>query len=487
MLIRLGIDDLKVVLRDTGNLIQYAAALFIVPLLVGIWFGEPTFFLGVYTLTGLFAFFLGTAMKRVFKTNQTTDLKHAFMVVAFIWILFTAIAAIPFVLIMGMTFIDSIFETMSSMTTTGLTMMNLILDSTPNSLIFWRSFISWIGGVGIIVLSLMGIFTTYTKSSKLMVAEGREELIRPNLKNTAKEIWFVYLFLTIIGVVVLFFAGMDIFNAINYSMSAISTSGMDTSSTGLVGLDNPWISISLVAIMIVGAISFATHYLFIRKKQYGAYFKDSEFKVLILILVFSLILVVPKFIAFYPDSSFAIESALFHNASALTCGGFAISPIADINVWDDFVILVLIGLMAIGGSSGSTAGGLKISRVIIFVKSVFWRIKELILPKDAFFQKKFEGKPIDNRQIRTVHQFILLYFLLIIIGVFVLTSQGMALKEALFSVFSAQGNVGIQIGGISTLMPLVSKIMLILNMWIGRLEIIPLLSAIGFALSFKKS
>jgi len=143
--------------------------------------------------------------------------------------------------------------------------------------------------------------------------------------------------------------------------------------------------------------------------------------------------------------------------------------------------------MAIGGSSGSTAGGLKISRVIIFVKSVYWRIKELILPKDSFFQKKFEGKIIDNRQIRTVNQFILLYFLLIIIGVFVLTSQGMALKAAMFSVFSAQGNVGIQIGGISAFMPLASKIMLILNMWIGRLEIIPLLSAIGFALSFKKS
>ena len=164
MLIRLGIDDLKVVLRDTGNLIQYSAALFIVPLLVGIWFGEPTFFLGVYILTGLFAFFLGTAMKRVFKTNQATDLKHAFMVVAAIWLLFTAIAAIPFVLIMGMTFIDSIFETMSSMTTTGLTMMNLIIDSAPNSLIFWRSFISWVGGVGIIVLSLMGIFTLTLKA-----------------------------------------------------------------------------------------------------------------------------------------------------------------------------------------------------------------------------------------------------------------------------------------------------------------------------------
>jgi len=162
-------------------------------------------------------------------------------------------------------------------------------------------------------------------------------------------------------------------------------------------------------------------------------------------------------------------------------------PLSDIGKWSDFTLLVLIGLMFVGGSSGSTAGGVKISRLIISVKSTYWRIKELILPKDSYFQKKFEGEPIENRQIREVNQFILLYITLIVAGVFVLTMEGTTLTQALFTVVSAQGNVGLHIGVVSPLMPLASKIMLILNMWIGRLEIIPLLSAIGFALSFKKS
>jgi len=487
MLIRLGIEDLRVVLRDTGSLLKWSAILFVIPLIAGIWFRENTDFLLIYALTGLFSFFLGMAMKRVFRTDAETDLKHAFMIVGLFWILFTAISAVPFSLIMGMQFVDAFFEAMSAITTTGLTMMATIIESAPKSLIFWRSLISWIGGVGIVVLSLMGIFSTYTKSAKLMVAEGREEKIRPNLKNTAKEIWIVYVLLTLGGLVLLFFAGMDGFSALNYSMSAISTTGMDITSTGLVGLNSTWIALSLVFIMIVGATSFSLHYLFLRKNQFDAYIKNNEFKVLISVLIISIIIVLPKMLIFYPQAATAIETTIFHNTSALTGGGFFNMPMHEIAKWGDFALLVLVGLMFIGGSSGSTTGGIKVARMIIFVKSVYWRIKELILPRNSYFQKKFEGKPIENRLIREVNQFILLYLVLIVIGVFVLTMQGTTLTEALFVVASAQGNVGIDIGIISPLMPVASKIMLILNMWIGRLEIIPLLSAIGFALSFRKS
>jgi len=487
MLIRLGLSDMKVVLRDTGELLKWSAITFFVPLITGIWFKENLYFILIYFLVGLFCFFLGTAMKRLFSCEESTDLKHAFMIVALIWLIYTAISAMPFSIIMGIHFIDAFFESMSALTTTGITMIPLLIDSAPKSLIIWRSLISWIGGVGIIVLSLMGIFTTYTKSAKLMVAEGREETIKPNLKNTAKEIWVVYVILTIIGMFLLFFAGMDGFSALNYSMSAISTTGMDIASTGLIGLDNAWVLLSLVAIMIIGATPFTVHYLFIRKKQFNAYIMDNEFKVLVSILILSIVLILPKLLIFYPDATFALGTAIFQNASALTCGGFANVPISDIVNWGDFVLLILMGLMVIGGSSGSTAGGIKVSRLIIFIKSIYWRIKELILPKNSFFQKKFEGKKIDDSKIRQVNQFILLYLLLIIMGVFVLTLQGMSLTSALFNIISAQGNVGLQLGEIVPTMPFASKIMLILSMWIGRLEIIPVLSAIGFALSFRKS
>ncbi|MCR4369003.1 MAG: TrkH family potassium uptake protein [archaeon] len=486
MLVRLGSEDIRVVMRDVGSLIKWSSTLFAIPFLAGLWFHEAVFVLLVYALVSAFSFVLGLSLKRAFDTNAETDLKHAFMIVAIIWLVFTAISAIPFSLIMGMGFVDSFFETMSAITTTGISIMAPFIDSAPKSLILWRSFISWMGGIGIIVLGMMGIFTTYTKSAKLMVAEGRESTVRPNFRNTAKEIWIIYIFLTAFCVGLLLLAGLDLFQAINYGMSAISTTGMDSSSAGLIGA-NVWVVLAMVATMLIGATSFSLHYLFLRKRDYMAYLRDNEFKAMISVLVISVLLVLPKMIAFYPIASNALQVALFHNTSALTGGGFYTVSIGEFSRWGDFSIMVLLGLMVIGASSNSTGGGIKVSRAMIFVKSIYWRIKELILPKDSFFQKKFDGKLIENRQVREVNQFILLYLVLIAAGVFVLTLEGAGFEESLFSVVSAQGNVGLQEQLVDITMPLASKIMLIFNMWVGRLEIIPLLSAIGFALSFKKT
>jgi len=363
--------------------------------------------------------------------------------------------------------------------------MKFFIDSAPKSLIFFRSLLSWIGGVGIIVLALMGILSTYTKSSKLLVAEGHQERIRPNLKNTAKEIWVVYAILTVLSIALLFFSGMDLFNAVNYAMSAISTSGMDTTSQGLVGVTDPAIIVSLGIIMLVGAISFSTHHLFIIGRKYDAYAKDIETKTLLFVLVLSMILVVPKVAVFYQNNWLALQTVFFQNTSALTGGGFSSVPAADISGWGDFVMFIMLGIMIIGGSSGSTAGGIKISRFILFCKSVYWKIMEAILPKDSFFQKNFEGRPVKDSEIKEVNQFILLYLVFILLGVLVLTFQNVDFLKALFVVISAQGNVGIDIGVVSVAMPLASKIMLIFNMWVGRLEIIPIMSAAGFLLSLK--
>jgi len=191
-------------------------------------------------------------------------------------------------------------------------------------------------------------------------------------------------------------------------------------------------------------------------------------------------------ILFYGSNVIGVEEAFFHIVSAITCGGFAIVPITDIRAWGDYVKLVLVGVMFIGGSAGSTAGGIKISRFIIFVKSIYWRIKETILPANSFFARKFEGQILVKNEVREINQFILLYALLIFAGVLVLTLAGNDLGNSLFEVVSAQSNAGISAGIAQAGMPISVEIMLILNMWIGRLEIIPILSAVGFFLSMRK-
>ncbi|MFH1587430.1 MAG: TrkH family potassium uptake protein [Candidatus Diapherotrites archaeon] len=490
MLIRVGLDDIKVILRDTGSLLKWSAVIYLIPLIVSIWFRSPGFVdeTIAFVSVSLISYLVGLALEKAFKTEANTGLKHAFMTTAIIWLVFTAFAAVPFVLIQEMSFVDSFFEAMSALTTTGLSMMASSINSAPQSIIFWRSLLSWIGGVGIVLLALIGVLSTYTRAAKLMTAEGRADQIKPNLKNSLKQIWAIYFLFTIIGAVLLVIVpnGLDPFTALNYSMSAISTTGMDTVQGGLqtlVGSGNLlWVEIVLVLLMLAGAVSFSVHYLFLRKRQMGAYFQDSEFRIFLLLAVISAFLVIPKFGLEFQQ----IADTIFHIVSALSCGGFAVVPFSEIMQWDDFVKLVLVGLMFIGGSAGSTAGGIKISRAWIFAKSVYWQMKRSILPKNSFFKREFEGHEVDDVMIKEISQFIILYGALILIGVLVLVFYGFPLGSSLFEVVSAQSNVGIGTGITGPAMPLAAKIMLILNMWIGRLEIIPIMAAVGFMLSLGK-
>ena len=487
MLIRLGKEDIRVVLRDLGTITEWSSVTFLAPIIISIIFLESFSIMFNYLIAGIVSFAIGFALRNTFSPKTETDIKHAFLTASIFWLLYCATASLPFILTQGMSFVDAYFEAMSALTTTGLTVMKFSIDFAPNSIVFWRSFLSWIGGVGIVVLALTGVLTTYSRASKLSYAEGRDERIKPNLKNTIKEIWNIYIGLTLLGVAMLFLSGMGLFTALNYSMSAISTTGMDITSDGLVIAHSIPISLSLIIIMMFGATSFGVHYLLFKRKQPEILLKDAEFKVLLILGLLSGFMILPKMMIFSGTTVAAIEQAFFHSFSALTCGGFALVSATDVGSWDDFVKLVLIAMMFIGGSTGSTAGGIKVSRFIIFIKSIYWKIKESILPEKSFFAKKFEGRNLDKGEIREISQFILLWVFFLLIGTLVLTSYGNGLANSLFEVVSAQSNAGISAGIAEAGAPIGVKIMLIINMWIGRLEIIPILSAIGFALSLRHS
>ena len=492
MIAKFSFSDLQIVFRDIGIILRYSAVVFLIPAVAAIVFQEDYLFAGYYLASGVVAFLLGTVLENVFANEMETRMKQAFLVIAIAWLVFTGIAAVPFVLVAKMPYLHAYFETMSALTTTGLSVMvstggNVtvpLIDNAPPSLILWRSLLSWIGGIGIVVMALIGIFSSYGKASKLIIAEGREERLRPNLRNSVKEIWSIYFFLTVLGIILLFLSGMELFEATNYSMSAISTTGMSTSSLGLntqnnywvnAGMHNYWVDISLIIIMVLGATSFYTHSL-VKRGRYSFYLKDGEFRAIIVLGIIGGLMIVPKL---------GIESAFFHSFSAITCGGFEIARQSFINSWDDFVKLILIIGMFVGGAAGSTAGGVKISRFIIFVKSVYWKIRETLLPKGSFFPKKYEGRALDNDEIREINLFLLLYIFFLVLGILVLTFNGETITNAAFEVVSAQGNAGISTGLTHVAMNPVSEVMLIVNMWVGRLEIIPVFSLIGFALHFR--
>ncbi len=483
MFIHITFDDFKAVLRDTGIILKYSSVMFLIPIILSLFFQEGFEIFSFYLVSGVIGFLLGIVLEKLFETKLETDLQHAFLTTSLAWLIFPALAALPFFLIQNMSFADSLFESMSALTTTGLTVMGHLIENSPKSLVLWRSFLSWIGGIGIVVLASLGLFVTYTKASKLIVSEEGKERLRPNLKNSVKLVFKIYSVLTIIGIVLLFLSGMTLFQAINYSMSAISTTGMDLTYEGLaatnnywqpLGIHNYWVDLSLIFIMLMGATAFSLHYLFWKNKNIFEYFKDPEFKVLILASLVSAFAVIPKL---------GIQSSIFHAVSSITGGGFSLILPEQIGLWPSFVLLVLTAIMFIGGSSGSTAGGIKISRFIIFVKSIYWKIKQTILPEEAVFAKKFEKRIIKDSEIKQVFQFIVFYALFVFLGVFVLTFEGFEMSQALFEVVSAQSNVGISAGISEQGLPLLSKTMLILNMWIGRLEILPFFSIVGFLLA----
>ena len=484
MFLRVGREDIKVALKDTGTILFYAGLCFFIPIILAVLMDKNPDTLFFYAVSALGLFALGYLLRKI-PVKKDTETKHAMLSIVLIWIFFCFFASLPFVFIMKVSLLDAFFETMSTLTTTGLSVMIPMLDTMPPSLIFWRSFLGWVGGIGIVLMAFIGLMTTYSKTTKLLVAEGHGDQLKENLKVSVKKITFIYVLLTILGIVLLIISGQTIWQAVNYSMSAISTNGMDISSIGLnainngwapVGLNNYWVNISLVVMMVMGSMSFALHYLFLRKKNWLVYFKDPEFRLLLLLGFVTTLIVATKI---------GLLNGFFHTFSLITCGGFALVTGIELAAWPEFVKFLWVPIVIIGGAAGSTAGGIKLSRTIIFVKGIYWSIRKTLLPEGSYFRREYNGQKISGNTVKQVNQFILLWLVFIVIGVIVISSYGYPLADVIFEVASAQSNAGISAGISNVFAPVGVKIMLIINMFVGRLEIIPIMASIGLLLSIK--
>ncbi|MFA5763556.1 MAG: potassium transporter TrkG [archaeon] len=486
MFLRVGKEDIKIALKDSGTVLTYAGFSFFVPIILAILVDKNADFLLAYAVSALLVFGVGYILKTQIKTKKYTEMKHALLSIVLIWLFYCFFASLPFVFIMKASLLDAFFETMSTLTTTGLSVFTTQLDFMPASLIFWRTFLGWIGGIGIVLMALIGLMTSYSKTTKLLIAEGRGDQLKENLKTATKKITVIYIILTLIGILLLMIVGQNLWQATNYSMSVISTNGMNITTAGLTtvnngfvmtGVHNYFTDIVLVFIMFMGATSFSLHYLFIRKKNWLVYFKDPEFRLLLLIGLVGTIIVGTKI---------GIWNSFFHTFSMATCGGIAFLPTEIIAGWSDFTKLFLVVVVIIGGATGSTAGGIKLSRAIIFVKGIYWKIKKSILPDQSYFRQQYNGEQVLPEQLREINQFILMWIIFIAIGTLVITSYGFALSDALFEVASAQSNAGLSTGISGSGMPVGVEVMLIINMFVGRLEIIPIIASVGLLLNLRR-
>jgi len=486
-----GRQDLHIILRDLGLLVPVVGVMAIISLIVPAAFGEAFSFLPLLITAGV-SFLLGAALYFPFRNAGETRLRHGMIIAAFGWLLVAALGSLPFVLTALFAepggasetllhFRDpasAFFESISGYTGTGLTMAARA-DLLPKTLQWWRSFTEWIGGMGVIVLMLAILAgprpgaATYS----LYYAEARGEKIHPSVRTTLRTMWWIFLLYTFISVIALWGAGMPMWESVNHAMTGISTGGFTVTANSIASYDSVAIEIVLIPIMLLGAISFAVHYQMMRG-QGTILWSDFQTRWFLALTLVGAVFLSLENLLILPGGE-AVRTSVFQFTSAITCTGF---QTADIASWTATGKLLLAAGMFVGGAAGSTAGGIKIMRMVVLIRGVNWRFRKIIAPRGAIVPFRLGQTTVDDGQIgQRLEDASLIMFLWLIflgLGIVVLlhtTASGYTLSDVVFEVASAQGNVGLSVGITSPTMPLLSKLALCFNMWIGRLEIIPVL------------
>ncbi|UCE75179.1 MAG: TrkH family potassium uptake protein [Methanomassiliicoccales archaeon] len=395
---------------------------------------------------------------------------EALSIAAFGWLVLTFVGSLPFSLSGYLSGLDGFFESMSGFTATGLTMFEDV-ESLPRSLLFWRSFTQWIGGVGVIVLFLSILIRSSGIAAKLYKAEGRTDRIAHNIVSTARRIWGIYILYTllcILGLVALL--GLNrAFDAVNIGMTCLATGGFAVTNDSIGAYGGP-VAVFLIPFMLLGGISFASH-RFLLKGRLSEFF-TIEVKAILLIFFLTSFILVTRVGGLH---------SFFQASSALTGTGFSTE---DLSAWDDFSKFILSILMVLGGGYGSTSSALKMIRVVIIIYAVAWVVKKFLYSRKAVIPFKVGRTTYPVEEIRVATLYSILYIIVLCLGALVFMAGGHSAADSLFEVASAEGNVGLSVGVTNMGMPAHEKVVLIIEMWVGRLEIFPVLTLL--AVPFRK-
>jgi len=488
-MLSVSLRDIKISLYDLGGICRVVSFVFLIPLVFTLYYGLVHGSVDIVTnmlaflAPAVMLYLLFLVLSRVRIEDAKPKTKHAMITTSLAWLIIALIGSLPFIISGTLGPLDAFFESMSGWTTTGMTMFEYP-ESCPRDVLFYRALTQWVGGIGIIVLALVVFMRKGTVARDYYSSEVGEQKIRPRIKGTIKETWKIYSIYTLACITLLYLAGMPFFDSIAQSFSALSTGGFTTHATSIGYYNSPLIEFILMVFMVIGAIGFLIHFKLFNG-QYRALIGNIEFRYMVGIISISVMIIFAAFWLNFPSSVFdALRVGAFQAVAGMTCTGFST---IDLENWPDLPITVLILLMYIGGLYGSTAGGIKLLRFIIILKVVGHNLKRLILPKSAVFRIKLGGKPIVDEEILFVLGFSFAYVIVAILGTLVMMFLGYSGIVSLFLTLSAMGNVGlINIGGDSWfLMHWLGKLALIALMWVGRLEIFPVLTMFS-SLIFRK-
>lgn len=459
-------NDVFIIARNSGKMMIGIGVLCLIPIIVDLIYLEFNFM--KYLIPALISIILGVICIKFFDkySDKKIRLKHGMIISSLSWLWACLICGIILHFVTGIGIEDSLFESMSALTGSGITIYGDV-EILPHSILFFRAFQQWVGGLGVVVMIIAILTKPGTASAKLYQSEAREERIKPSTRATLEKTIKIYLIYTGAGIILYLLAGMPIFDSFCNTFSIISTGGMSIKNANIGFYQNDVIYIITIVLMILGATSFLVHYKVIKTRG-KSLIHDLQFKVLITLIAISTIIL-------YLVSDIIPIEILFTVVSAVTTTGASVQSSTVMGSWPPFILIVLMTLMTIGGSSGSTVGALKLIRVITFFKGTYKHLREILSPEGRVVPLQISGQKISSKAVAQSGNYITLYMLCILITWSLLCLYGHDPIEGLFFTMSLQGNVGLEIGHVTSALQPQLKLISIFNMWSGRLEIYPVL------------
>ncbi len=461
-----------------GTLLCITAGMMLLTVGVALYYGEDWQSLllscGITLATGALLY-----SANINNPNKEVRKRDGFLIVALGWISMSMLGSLPYALSGSIdNIVDAIFETVSGFTTTGATILTDI-EGQDRSILFWRSMTHWIGGMGIIVLTVAILPLLGVGGMQLFIAESpgvTPDKLHPRITGTAKRLWFIYFALTIAEAIALSIAGMGWFDAINHAMATMATGGFSTRNASIAAFDSEAIHYIIMIFMFFAGINFTLLFMGFTGKV-KTLWRNEEFRVYTWnILIFSA--VVALVLIIFQDYAIeeGIRGAFFTVISIMTSTGFITE---NYLLWPNFLIFLIFVLFFSGGSTGSTAGGIKIMRHIILIKNSFLELKRQIHP-NAIIPVRFNDKAVPQGITNTVAAFILIWLIVLFIGSFVMSMFGLDFMSAVGSVTATLGNIGPGLGSVGPVdnfahIPAGGKLFLSFLMLLGRLELFTVL------------
>jgi len=460
----------------SGLIILIEAAFLAAPALVALIYGETSGLYFLYVMLG--AILLGFLLTRLKPANRTMYAREGFVITALGWINISLIGALPFCLSGQIpNYIDAVFEMVSGFTTTGSSLVPNV-ELLDNCMNFWRCLSHWIGGMGILVFMLAIVNLGGGQSNHLLRAESPGPSVSkmvPNMRKSSAILYGIYVVLTVAEILLLLLGGMPLFDSLCHSFATAGTGGFGIKAASIGAYDSYYLQAVISVFMLLFGINFNFYFFLLMRKFYAA-FHMSEVKAYLLIVVSSVIIITLNVLPLFATAFDAFHHTLFTVSSIITTTGFAT---VDFNQWPELSRIMLVLLMIVGACAGSTGGGVKVSRFVILFKAAAAEFRRLLHPR-AVKVVTMDGKPIGKETISGIQSYMLIYAVITVVSILLVSLDNYDMITTITAVEATLNNIGPGLnlvgptGNYALFSPL-SKIVLSLDMLLGRLELFPVL------------